>query len=122
MTDTFRVTSRPERGRCAVAVRALRPGDLIISEPTLAFAINDALVRKRCAVTGCDTNDITCEECKDEEHYCDGVEEGGETRLARLVAAARARDREGLAGLVSHMDDVDDETLAFATYAAALAR
>ena len=122
MTDTFRVTSHPERGRCAVAVQALRPGDLILAEPTLAFAINDALVRKRCAVTGCDTNDITCEECKDEEHYCDGVAEGGETRLARLVAAARARDREGLSGLVSHLDDVDEETLEFATYAAALAR
>ena len=90
MADTFSVTTHPTRGRCAVAVQALRPGDLILAEPTLAFAINDALVRKRCAVTGCDTNDITCAECKDEEHYCDGVEEGGETRLARLVAAARA--------------------------------
>ena len=94
MTDTFRVTSHPERGRCAVAVQALRPGDLILAEPTLAFAINDALVRKRCAVTGCDTNDITCAECKDEEHYCDGVAEGGETRLARLVAAAQTTNEQ----------------------------
>jgi len=122
MADTFSVTTHPERGRCAVATKALRPGDLVLAEPTLAFAINDALVRKRCAVTGCDTTDITCAECANVEHYCDGVQEGGETRLARLVAAARAKDREGLAGLVSHLDDVDDETLEFATYAAALAR
>ena len=105
-----------------MATAALRPGDLILAEPTLAFAINDALVRKRCAVTGCATDDITCAECANVEHYCDGIQEGGETRLARLVAAARARDREGLAGLVSHLDDVDDETLEFATYAASLAR
>ena len=65
-----------------MATAALRPGDLILSEPTLAFAINDALVRKRCAVTGCDTNDITCEECANDEHYCDGVDGQGETRLA----------------------------------------
>ena len=73
MADTFSVTTHPTRGRCAVATKALRPGDLILAEPTLAFAINDALVRKRCAVTGCDTTDMTCEECANVEHFCDAV-------------------------------------------------
>lgn len=122
MADTFRITTDPQRGRCAIATTALHPGDLILAAPTLAFAVNDALVCERCAVSGCATTNITCEACEDEEHYCDGVEATGETRLARLVAAARASDREGLAELVSHLDDFDEETLNFAAYSAALAR
>jgi len=110
----FRVASSERAGRYCVATKNVSPGTLILSTEALALAVNDALVNSRCVVCGNDGAGLVacricrgamCAACDGAEHGCAVVTDAdadSETRLARLVAVARAADREGLARRECH--------------------